>query len=302
MRPLSDILFFFVYHLLRYRRKVTRANLRNSYPGSTPRQRQRIERDYYHHICDLLVEGVHNLYASPQSILRRYHFANREVVNDYYEQGKSVILMSSHYNNWEYMITSLNFQIRHLAIGVGKPLNDKSVAAYITRRRSRFGTEIVDQTNVRQAMAYYQAHRVPCAYMMLSDQTPSNERKSYWTTFMHQETPFLYGAEYFARKYDLPVIYYDVAKVRRGHYEVTFYPLCDRPDQMPQYGITARYIQLLRSTIDKAPQYWLWSHRRWKRRRPADMPLMPAPAATDGSDSPQKPKPEQPTDICTPQS
>lgn len=254
---------------------MTRTNLCNAYPDRTPEERLKIEKEYYRHISDLLLEGIHNLYASPRSILQHYHFVNREFVNAYYEKGQSIILMSSHYNNWEYMITSLNFQIRLLAIGVGKPLNDKSVAGYITRRRARFGTEIVDQTNVRQTIAYYQEHHVPCAYMMLSDQSPSNTHKSYWTTFMHQETPFLYGAEYFARKYDLPVLYYDVTKVRRGHYEVRFRLLCEHPSQVPQYAISARYVQLLTNTINQAPQYWLWSHKRWKRQRPSDMPLMP---------------------------
>ncbi len=277
MKFLSDILYLIVYYLVRYRVKVTRSNLCNAYPSRTPSELHRIEKAYYHHICDLMVEGIHNLYASPRSILQRYHFTNRQLINAYYEKGQSVILMSSHYNNWEYMVSSLNFQVHLHAIGVGKPLNNKSVASYITRRRSRFGTEIVDQTNVRQTVAYYQEHHVPCAYMMLSDQAPSNEHKSYWTLFMHQETPFLYGAEYFARKYNLPVIYYEVDKVRRGHYQVRFSPLCEQPDQVPQYAITARYVQLLSDTINRAPQYWLWSHKRWKRKRPADMPLMASP-------------------------
>lgn len=270
-----------MYYLVRYRVDVTRSNLRNSYPSCAPEELQKIEKAYYHHICDLLIEGIHNLYASPRSILQRYHFVNRELVNAYYEKGQSVILMSSHYNNWEYMVSSLNFQVRLHAIGVGKPINNKSLASYITRRRSRFDTEIVDQTNVRQTIAYYQEHHVPCAYMMLSDQAPSNEHKSYWTLFMNQETPFLYGAEYFARKYNLPVLYYEVAKVSRGHYQVRFSPLCEHPNLVPQYAITARYVQLLTATINQAPQYWLWSHKRWKRKRPADMPLMPPPEKPD---------------------
>ena len=273
MNVLSEILFFITYHLVRYRRKVTRTNLANAYPQSTVKERRKIERAYYHHICDLLLEGIYNLFASPQAIMQRYHFVNRQVLNQYYEQGKSIILMSAHYNNWEYMITSLNFQLMHHAVGVGKPLDDKLVASYITRRRSRFGTEIVDHSNVRQTMQYYHEHQVPVAYMMLSDQSPSDEHKSFWTLFMNQETPFLYGAEYFARMYDMPVIYYQVTKVSRGHYQVTFTPICDKPSAVPQYTIVSRYIEHLARTIDQAPQYWLWSHRRWKRHRPADVPL-----------------------------
>ena len=268
-----SLLYTIVYHIARYRRNVTHTNLAHAYPERSSEERMTIERAYYHHICDLLLEGIHSLYASRRSIRKRYHFANPQLVNQYYERGQSVILMSSHYNNWEYMVSSLNFQLLHHGIGVGKPLNNKLVAHYITRRRSRFGTEIVDHTNVRQVIDYYQQHKVPCAYMMLSDQSPSNERKSYWTTFMHQETPFLYGAEYFARKYDLPVLYYAVAKTRRHHYEVHFSTLCDKPNELPPYAITAQYVNLLKETIDAQPEYWLWSHRRWKRHRPPDIEL-----------------------------
>ena len=264
-----------VYHLVRYRRKVTRTNLSNAYPDRSDKERKKIEQAYYHHISDLLIEGLYNLYARPQAIMHRYHFVNRQLVNKYYEQGQSVILMSAHYNNWEYMITSLNFQLMHHGVGVGKPLNDKLVANYVTRRRGRFGTEIVDHTNVRQTMEYYQQHHVPVAYMMLSDQSPSDVHKSFWTMFMHQETPFLYGAEHFARKYDMPVIYYDVTKTSRGRYDVRFSLICDKPNDLPQYTITSRYIHLLENTINSAPQYWLWSHRRWKRQRPQDIPLHP---------------------------
>ena len=270
---LSDILFFIAYHLLRYRRQVTSTNLAKAYPQLGSQQRKAIEIAYYHHISDLLLEGIHNLFASPQSIMKHYRFVNREVVNRYYEQGQSVVLMSSHYNNWEYMITSLNYQVMHHGVGVGKPLQDKALANYITRRRGRYGTEIVDQHTVRQTMEFYHQHKVPVAYMMLSDQSPNDVHKSFWTIFMNQETPFLYGAEYFARKYNMPVIYYEVAKESRGHYLVRFTPICDTPNAVPQYSITSQYIKMLNATIDRNPQYWLWSHRRWKRTRPDDMPL-----------------------------
>ena len=122
-------------------------------------------------------------------------------------------------------------------------------------------------------MEFYARHKVPVAYMMLSDQSPNDVHKSYWTMFMHQETPFLYGAEYFARKYDMPVIYYEVTKVRRGFYQVRFTSLCEHPNDVPQYTIVSRYVRMLGETINRNPQYWLWSHRRWKRQRPAGMEL-----------------------------
>jgi KDO2-lipid IV(A) lauroyltransferase len=267
MYLLSDILFFIAYHLAGYRRKVVRENLAACFPEKSKQELREIERQYYRHMCDLLIEGAYNLFASPDAIKRRYRLTNRQLVDRYYEQGRTVVLMSAHYGNWEYMVSSLNMQMLHHGIGVGKPLDDKSVAAFITRRRTRYGTQVVDQSDVRQHVAFYDRYHVPCALMMLSDQSPSNPHKSYWTQFLGRDTAFLYGAEYFARKYNYPVLYYSVRKVKRGYYEVTFSPLCEKPEEVPQYSIVENYVRRLEQEIQAAPQYWLWSHRRWKLTR-----------------------------------
>ena len=267
MYLLSDILYFIAYHLAGYRRKVVRENLAACFPEKSKQELREIERQYYRHMCDLLIEGAYNLFASPDAIKRRYRLTNRQLVDRYYEQGRTVVLMSAHYGNWEYMVSSLNMQLLHHGIGVGKPLDDKSVAAFITRRRTRYGTQVVDQSDVRQHVAFYDRYHMPCALMMLSDQSPSNPHKSYWTQFLGRDTAFLYGAEYFARKYNYPVLYYSVRKVKRGYYEVTFSPLCEKPEEVPQYSIVESYVRRLEQEIQAAPQYWLWSHRRWKLTR-----------------------------------
>lgn len=268
MYLLSDILYLIVYHLVRYRRRVTRENLAACFPDKTQKQRNVLQRQYYRYMCDLLVEGAYNLYATPPAIKRRYRITNRQLVDRYYEQGQTVVLMSAHYGNWEYMVSSLNMQLLHHGIGVGKPLHDKLTAQFITRRRTRYGTQVVDHTDVRQHVAFFQRHHVPCALMMLSDQSPSNPHKSYWTSFLGRDTAFLYGAENFARKYNYPVLYYVVHRVRRGYYEITFSPLCENPAEVPQYTIVERYVRRLEQDILADPRYWLWSHRRWKHKPP----------------------------------
>ena len=265
---LSDIIYLFAYRLLGYRKKVVRRNLAASFPGKGERELRHIEHRFYHHLCDLLVEGIYNLFASPRSIMKRYRVKNRELVNRFYEQGRSVVLMSAHYNDWEYMVSSLNMQLFHHGIGIGKPLSNKVLEPWVFRRRTRFGTEVVYSDTVRQVVDFYHRHRVPCALMMLSDQSPAHADKAYWTTFFHQDTAFLYGAEHFARKYDYPVLYYRVDKVRRGRYEVTFSLLCEHPLDVPQYSIVEQYVRTLEKDIIEKPEYWLWSHRRWKLSRP----------------------------------
>lgn len=269
MRLLSAIVYWVAYRLLGYRRAVVRRNLAASFPEKGEGERLEIERRYYRHLGDLLVEGVHNLYASPRAVLRRYRVVNREVLTPYYERGQSVVLMSAHYNNWEYMVTSLNMQFLHHGVGVGKPLNDRLTAGFVSRRRVRFGTEVVDQRDVRQVVDFYHRHGVPCVLMMLSDQSPAHPERCYWTRFLNQETGFLYGAEYFARKYGYPVFYYVVRKVRRFHYEVELSPLCLDPLGVPQYTVVERYVRTLERQVEGQPEFWLWSHRRWKHRREA---------------------------------
>ncbi len=267
MRFFSAILYLFAYRLAGYRKVVVRRNLQAAFPEKGPQELRAIEHRFYHHLCDLLVEGIHNLFASPQSILRRYRVVNREVLTPYFDRGQSVILMSAHYNDWEYMVTSLGLQFHHHGIGVGKALSNRLLEPWVLRRRTRFGTQVVYSDNVRQTVDYYLRHHVPCALMMLSDQSPSNPRKCHWTTFLHQETAFLYGAEHFARKYDLPVFYYTVQKTRRFHYEVRLEPLCLEPLSVPQYSIVEQYARTLERQIVARPEYWLWSHRRWKLKK-----------------------------------
>lgn len=265
MYLLSDILYLIVYYLVGYRRRVVRDNLCTCFPDKTVHELRHIERRYYRHLCDLLVEGAYNVFfATPPFLKSHYRITNRQLLDRYYEQGRTVVLASAHYGNWEYMVSSLNMQLLHHGIGVGKPLDDKSVAAYITRRRTRYGTQVVDQTDVREHVAFFDTHRVPCALMMLGDQSPSNPHKSYWTTFLGRDTAFLYGIEYFARKYNYPVLYYKVNRTRRGYYDVTFSPLCDKPLEVPQYSIVEQYVHRLEQDILACPEHWIWSHRRWK--------------------------------------
>lgn len=268
MRLLADILYLIIYYLAGYRRKVTRSNLKACFPSKEDKEIRKIERRFYRNLADLLIEGAYNVFfATPPFLKRHYRLKNRQLVDRYYEQGKSVVLMSAHYGNWEYMVTSLNMQLLHHGIGVGKPLDDKLTAEYITRRRTRFGTQVVDQTDVRQHVAFYDAHHVPCALMMLGDQSPSNPHRSYWTTFLGRDTAFLYGGEYFARKYDYPVLYYTVRRIKRGYYEVELSRLCEHPLEVPQYSIVEQYVRRLEKDIMDKPEEWLWSHRRWKLTR-----------------------------------
>lgn len=269
----ADAIGPLLHHVIRYRRDVLETNLRKAFPEKSEKERKQIARQYYHHMADLLAEALYCIRCTPPKLKKHYHIANREIADRYFEQGQSIILLSSHYNNWEYMVCGLNMLFLHHGVGVGKPLTDAGLGIWINKRRTRYGTEVVDQSNVREVFEYYHKHQVPCAYMMLADQSPNDVHKCYWTEFLHQESGFIYGPEYFARKYNYPVIYYEVKKVKRGHYEVTLEEICSQPQNVPQYEITKVYINRLEQLLNREPAYWLWTHRRWKRERPPEIPF-----------------------------
>lgn len=261
---LAGPLYLVLNYVVRYRRKVILENLRNSFPEKSPKEIRKIKNRYYWHLTQIAVEMVKML-VLPRCILRkRYHCDNPELVNRYFDEGRSVILMSSHYNNWEWMILALDEMFKHHGVGVGKPNTDKVFEKLVNRARTRYGTEVVFADTVRETFKRYESQHIPVAYMMLSDQSPNSKKRCYVTDFLHQRTGVIFGAEHFARKYNIPVLYYEVIKERMGKYRVDVQVIAEQPNVLPEYAITQRYVELLEQTIRRKPQYWLWSHRRWK--------------------------------------
>ena len=261
---LAGPLYLVLNYVVRYRRKVILENLRNSFPEKSPKEIRKIKNRYYWHLTQIAVEMVKMLVLPRKVLQYRYRCSNPELVNRYFEEGRSVILMSSHYNNWEWMILALDEMFKHHGVGVGKPNTDKVFEKLVNRARTRYGTEVVFADTVRETFERYESQHIPVAYMMLSDQSPNSKKRCYVTDFLHQRTGVIFGAEHFARKYNIPVLYYEVIKERMGKYRVDIQPITDTPNDCAEYAITQRYVELLEQTIRRKPQYWLWSHRRWK--------------------------------------
>ena len=251
-------------YVIRYRRIVIEENLRNAFPGKSAKELRKLRNQYYWHLSQIAVEMIKMLVLPRRTLHRRYHCAHPEIVNRFYEEGRSVILMSSHYNNWEWMILALDEMFLHHGVGVGKANSDKIFEKLINRARTRYGTEVVFANTVRDTFEHYENGHSPAAYMMLCDQSPNSQKRCYVTQFLNQQTGVIYGAEHFARKYNIPVLYYTVVKERLGRYRIDIQLLAEHPNELPEYAITQRYVELLENDILKHPAYWLWSHRRWK--------------------------------------
>lgn len=258
------LLYLILYYIVRYRRAVTTRNLQNAFPEKSEKEISRLRRKYYRHLAQIAAEMLKMLTLTRRQVMRRYRCENPELVRRFYDEGKSVILMSSHYNDWEWMILSLDMQYPQHAVGVGKANSNKVFEKLINRARTRYGTEVVFADHVRELFERNEQNRRLCAYMMLSDQSPNNIQRSYKTLFLNQPTGMIFGAEHFAKKYDIPVLYYEIIKTGLGHYKILNQIITENPRSCAEGEITEKYTRLLEQTIRRQPEYWLWSHRRWK--------------------------------------
>jgi len=263
---LSYPLYLVITYIIKYRKKVTLENLTLSFPEKSSKEIHKLYKQYQKHLSYLVAEIIKIFSISKKDLEKRYQCINPELVNQFYRQGKSVILVSSHYNNWEWMILRIQEMCPHHGVCIGKPNNNKFFEKKINEGRTRFGSEIVFYDTVRTVFEQNNQQGKLCTYMMLCDQSPNDLKKSYVTTFLNQESCMIYGQEYFAKKYNLPVIYYEVIKVKRGFYTLRFELITENPTETAYGEIIEKYTQLLEKTIKREPQYWLWSHRRWKNR------------------------------------
>lgn len=269
LRILYAIFYLFyllITYVFKYRKDVTIQNLKFSFPEKSEKEIFTLYKQYQRHLTHIAAEMLKMLSLSRKQLAKRYYCSNPELVNNFCKEGKSVILVSSHYNNWEWMVLALDSIFDQHGIGVGKANSNKDFEKLINIARTRYGTEVVFADHVRDTFEHYIAENKPCAYMMLSDQSPNNLKKAFYTNFLNQDSAMIYGAEYFAKKYDFPVFYYQVIQDKPGYYHVELELISDTP-QHTEYGeITVKYVQLLEKTIQHKPQYWLWSHKRWKNR------------------------------------
>lgn len=267
---ISDLLRPILYHLIQYRRKVVHNNLLKSFPDKPLDEIKRIERAYYKHLCDMVVEVIYIMHASAEKAKRMSHFRNIDLVNSYYEQGHSVILAAGHLGNWE-VFNTLSLLLKHKVVAAYKPTSNKRFEQFINNNRKRFGCIPVSMYDIaRTAIGMHNRHE-PFLLVLFADQTPSGGEIRHWMNFLNQDTPVFLGTEKIARKINEPVLFGRVYKPRRGYYEVEFEVISETPKDEPPYDITHRHVQALERIINERPELWLWSHRRWKYTR-ADAP------------------------------
>ncbi|MDP4963635.1 MAG: lysophospholipid acyltransferase family protein [Salibacteraceae bacterium] len=265
---LSDGLYFLVYRIFKYRKNVVNSNLKRSFPTYSENKIQEIEEGFYRHLCDVIVEALKGFTISEKDVAERMQIINPEVVDSFFEQGKSVVMVGGHYNNWELFALAIDARIKHQAVALYTNLQNKVMDQKVRSSRSKYGLRMLSIHQIREALAQKQDELT--ATIFGSDQSPSKKQRAYWMTFLNQETATQFGAEKFAKEYDMPVVFGLIHKVKRGFYEVHCQLITAKPNETPLGYITQMHTQLLEKAIIDKPQFWLWSHKRWKRTRGAD--------------------------------
>lgn len=267
LHGIARCIAWFLHNVVHYRVEVVRGNLSRSFPSLNDQDKTRLISDIYLHLADMIVEAIKMLTLSRKEVMERYVFENPEIMQKYIDCQQSVIWTSGHYNNWEFMVLSLGMQTALHGVGVGKRLSNRFLGDILHKLRTRYGTEVVYADDVRKAMEYHDKQHDGCIYMLLSDQSPNDKHKCYWTSFLNQNSGVIYGPEYFAKKYNLPVMFYKVRKIKRGYYSFHVEKITDTPQSTPYGFITEQYTKLMEAAILEKPAYWLWTHRRWKHRK-----------------------------------
>lgn len=267
MYGFSNFISFLLYNVIGYRKKIVRQNLANSFPLKTAEERLRIEKLFYKHLADLMLETIKGMSISRTQLLARMKLTNPEVFEQLYADKRSCIVVMSHCGNWEWVCDAAQISAPQHAQCVYKTLSNANWDAWFLKVRSRFGTQPFPMEKILRGMIDNASMVTATAF--IGDQNPSNGKNAWWGTFLNQDTCFMMGSEKIARKLDHAVYYLEVRKQKRGFYLATMRELCANPKTTADGDITELIVRATEKDIQEQPETWLWSHRRWKHKRPA---------------------------------
>ena len=260
----SDFLFLIIYRIIGYRKKVVLTNLSNSFPEKSYLELQEIMTAFYRHFCDIIMESIKSFTISEKQLRKRLIIKNPDFSNTFAKKGKSIIFVGGHYNNWEICAQAFSMYSNHKCIGIYKPLKNPFFNDKINSSRSKYGLSLV---SMKQTKKWFNEDSVPKAIVFGSDQNPSNPKRAHWLKFLNQDTAVLFGAEKYAKDYNWPVVFVSISKVKRGYYEVEYSLITENPRDEDHGRITEDFTKRLEQDIINKPQYWLWTHKRWKHKR-----------------------------------
>ena len=261
---ISDFTSFIIKNIFNYRQSIVKNNLRRSNLKLDDYQIQLITNKFYKYFTDLYLESIKMDSFSKLDFDKRLEVINVDLLNKFYDEGKSVVLMLSHYAGYEWC-TSLPYYIKHKLIAVYTPIKNKSVNSFIHNSRSKHGLDLISRYDaIKEIYKREVESEKPYMYGLVADQSPQLKSKNYWSKFLGVNVPIFTGSERIAKKYNLPVIYGKMKKIKRGYYSVEFELIAESPNDYSDYEITEKYLKQVENQLKEDPHPYLWTHNRFK--------------------------------------
>jgi KDO2-lipid IV(A) lauroyltransferase len=264
---IADLIAWFARAVVRYRRDTVLNNLHNSFPEKSEEEINAIAKGFYRNLADLIVETLKAVTISKEELEKRVEFTNMEILKEYLEKKQSVVMIAIHQCNWEWMLLAGCIKLPHPIDAIYLPLNDKKIDKLMFETRSRFGGHPISAHNA--LMEVMKRNNLVRAFGMVADQVPPKASDKHWSTFLNQDTAFLLGTEQLPKFTRNPVLFMNIRRKKRGYYEVRLEKIAEPPyARDDKFTIIETYKVMAENLIRQYPSDWLWSHRRWKYKKP----------------------------------
>lgn len=265
---LSDLTYILLYRIVGYRKATVRENLSLALPHLAVKEQRAVEKKFYRHFCDSFFEMAKSMSITDAEIKKRFVFDNFELVHEYEAKGKSVVLLIGHYGSYEWLLSMNKYLTTHHGFGIYKTIRNKYFDQLVKKIRKKFNATLIDTRRIIPAMRQNQREGLQGFYGFITDQSPKKSSIIYWGRFLGIETPIHIGGELLAKKMDMNILFARVEKTGRGYYRCSFLPVEGNIKDIPNFEVTDRFMQMLEDQIRETPEYYLWTHKRFKHRRP----------------------------------
>jgi KDO2-lipid IV(A) lauroyltransferase len=261
----SDLLYIFLYKIFGYRKSTVKNNLQLVFPDKSDKEIKDTTSQFYHHLCDMMVEAIKSLSISKKEMQKRFTFSNIELIHDLEKKERSIILMCAHYGSWEWIFI-LQTYIKYKGYAVYKRLANKHFDKLVKGIRAKYNSHLITTKETLNVLTEANKKGELTINGFVSDQSPKAHKAFHWNEFMGIKVPMYTGAEMMAKKMDMAVVFFRVKRLKRGYYQTTFETITENPREFEDYTITDTFFKLVEQQIYEAPQYYLWTHKRWKHR------------------------------------
>lgn len=261
----SDFLYLIIYKIIGYRKKVVRENLNNSFPNKSAAELLKIEKEFYHYLFDLLLESIKGFSLSKEELIVRQKLISPRRTQQMLDKHGSTLVVGGHYGNWEWGGISSSFCVNTDVVILFSPIKNKYIDQFIKEYRGVHNTFFWSSPQAPRAFKAYKDKKA--AFVLIADQSPSNPKRAHWIPFLNQDSAILRGPAAYAINYNMPIIFVEIQRVKRGYYTMEEHILTETPSDYSPEELTTLFIKKLEEIIIERPELWLWSHRRWKHKR-----------------------------------